>query len=78
MSEKEIIKELSDIKKELHEIKEILSNLKKSTNKMDDHILFIEDTYSTLRSPLDWITKNVNRISGYSSETELPLINNKK
>ena len=48
--DKEILKELRDIKSELAEIKE-------SCKRMDSHIGFVDRTYATLRTPLDWISK---------------------
>ncbi len=41
-------------------------------SKMDDHIDFVECTYETLRSPLDFITTNVNRMRGIEDKTKLP------
>lgn len=59
----------------LMELIKAIEKLDGSCSKMDDHISFVEGTYETLRSPLDYITKNVNRLRGVES-TELPQIKN--
>lgn len=59
----------------LMELIKAIEKLDGSCSKMGDHISFVEGTYETLRSPLDYITKNVNRLRGVES-TELPQIKN--
>jgi len=56
----------------------VLSLLKQQTascNKMDSHITFIENTYDTLRTPLNFITSNVNKMMGITSTQPLPILN---
>lgn len=55
----------------LTRIEERLARIEKSCGGMDSHIGFVENVYGTLRSPLDYITTYVNRISG-NVGTRLP------
>jgi len=55
----------------------INERLTKLESKFDTHVDFIEETYSTLRSPLNYIKNKVNLLMGYPSNTkELPTIKN--
>lgn len=44
-------------------------------SRMDDHIDFVEHTYAVLRTPLDFVKRNVEFIMGSDNEeeTNLPL-----
>ena len=53
----------------------INERLTKLEKKFDTHVDFIEETYSTLRSPLNYIKNKVNRLMGYSDDSNLPQIN---
>ena len=59
----EILKEISQIKKTLAKLLEKSDDIEESCKGMDSHIDFINNVYSTLRAPLDWIT---NKVSGKS------------
>ena len=64
-----ICDELKLMRKELEEIK-------KSCKRMDEHIQFVNGTYSHLRTPLDWLTKKINRIRGVVGiQAPLPILN---
>jgi archaellum component FlaC len=66
---------LDKIEKLLHDVIEMVRDQKQSCSKMDDHINFIEDTYETLRSPLDYVTTQVNRLRGVETNDTLTLPN---
>ena len=68
------------IEKKLDLILEKLSKLEKNTKentekceKMSSHIDFIENVYSNLKSPLDYMRYKL----GFSGQTELPSIKEK-
>lgn len=56
-----------------------LGECESSCKKMDDHIHFVENTYTTLRHPLDYIRRTVNSITGTQNEplNDLPNVNTK-
>lgn len=71
---------IKEIKEDIKEIKEqlllIVNELKiqaKTTKKMDEHINFVEDTYETLRSPLNYIASTYNNLVGKDIQ-ELPQL----
>lgn len=64
--------DIKDIKVKLDLIYSLLDKQSKSSKKMDEHIDFVEQTYSTLRSPLNYIKSTYDRITGNESES-LPL-----
>ena len=49
-----------------------IENLTKICSRMDSHINFVEKTYDTLKTPLDYLTKKVSYITG-SGEKQLEL-----
>lgn len=72
----QILFTLFEINKRLDVIEQRLSNCEFSCKNMDDHINFVENTYSTLRSPLDYIRTKFNYITGTQSEPLPNLRNN--
>ena len=68
------VRELRNEVKELrNEVKELILCTKQSNHKMGEHINFVESVYSTVRYPLDYITKRL----GYGKD--LPnLIENRE
>jgi len=72
---------MSDVKQDIKDIKEsikrIETNLEKMSKvheKLSDHINFVESTYDTLRSPLSFVTTQINRLIGTDDHRELPRI----
>ena len=61
-----IIKKLEDIDKRLQ-------RCEMSCERMDNHIGFVEDTYDTLRVPLDFVRSKFNYLTGTESK-ELPQL----
>ena len=55
-----------------------LDKCETSCKTMDDHIEFIEETYQSLRSPLDFVRSQVNYITGnVANINQLPQLKNK-
>lgn len=73
MELEEILANLDAIDKKLDIILERLHHCETSCKKMDDHISFVEETYTTLRTPLDYMKNMVNSITGDESHA-LPKI----
>jgi len=59
------------ILQKLEVIEQKLDAIGGSCKGMDDHIGFVEGVYGTLRSPLDYVARQVNRLSG-SPQAALP------
>jgi chromosome segregation ATPase len=82
---------MDEIKSQLNNIEKLLINLDKkvddmniklqkvdsSCNKMDEHIIFIEDTYNILKTPLNYVKRSVDRLIGNNQNVELPSIKDK-
>lgn len=54
-----------------------LDNINKTSTKMSEHIDFIEETYVTLKTPLNFVKNKVERLMGYSGSSSLPSIKDK-
>lgn len=64
------------LEKLISDLTETVNKQSKSCKKMDTHIEFIEGTYETLRSPLDFVTSKINRLRGVEEQVNLPEIQN--
>jgi len=60
---------LDQILSKLERIEYRLERIERSCTGMDSHIGFVENVYGTLRSPLGYITTQVNRLTGTSSQS---------
>ena len=56
----------------LGDLEERVERIEASCSGMDSHIGFVENVYGTLRSPLNYITYYINRLSGSTSQECLP------
>ena len=72
-----IEQKLDVILERISQLEERLSRVEVSCQGMDTHIGFIEMVYGTLRSPLDYIFTQVNRLSGGTSQA-LPAIEGRR
>ncbi len=50
-----------------------LQHVNESLHKMNQHIDFIHETYTTLQSPLNYVKNKVERLMGYDTLVGLPL-----
>lgn len=68
--------QLNRIERKLDEITHIVRRLEHNTEKqgekMSNHIDFIENVYSTVRSPLDFFKKKLEYLMGGPSNSHLP------
>lgn len=69
-----IREDIEDLKRTVEQLTKAVNRLTESCSKMDQHIDFVEGTYETLRSPLDFLARQVNRLSGVEYESELPRL----
>jgi len=67
---------LNILERKIDIILEIISDNKKNCDKMNDHIEFVEKTYSTLRSPLEYMKNKLNFIQGRGDQENLPILEN--
>jgi chromosome segregation ATPase len=72
--EKLIIEKFESLEKKIDSLNKNNDEIKKECTKMGSHIDFIEDTYTTLQMPLNYLKKSVERLTG-SSTKELPVKN---
>ena len=64
---KELIKRTDSIDKKLNDIISILNgDVKKNTQKMGQHIDFIERIYDNVKSPLGFLCNRINYLKGNS------------
>lgn len=64
----EIKERLTIIESKLDKLLNIQENVVKSNQRLNTHIDFIEDTYSTLKTPLDFISSKFTRLTGVTSK----------
>ena len=70
---------LKNIEKRIQVIEQQLGNIdgiKTDCVKMRDHIVFIEDTYEIVRSPLNYLKEKIELVMGLPNENELRAITN--
>jgi archaellum component FlaC len=81
--ESEILKELKKIntrldmiENKINSIIENNNNIEKDVAKMNNHITFVETTYSSIRKPLSFIKNKIDCMMGNYDQHDLPLLTN--
>jgi chromosome segregation ATPase len=69
---------IDTIDQKIEILTEKYNNIEKDCSKMGEHIEFVEDTYSTVRAPLNYIKNKIEYMMGRDREKELPAIKDKK
>lgn len=72
-----IIDRLIMIEQKIDKLNERIEKCELSCKKMDDHINFVENTYETLRTPLDFMKDKFNYLTGNDGKP-LPIMDTKK
>ena len=54
-----------------------IDSINKKSNKMSEHIDFMEDTYTKVKAPLSFVKNKVEKLMGYSGTEPLPSIKDK-
>ena len=72
--------EVIEIRQQLKPLTDSVNHLLKYSEKMDNHIQFIESTYTVARAPLDFMFSHINKFIGENIDTgvlpSLPAIDN--
>jgi hypothetical protein len=69
--------ELQDILKELHEIKQELYVMRKTNQRLEDHIDFIETTYQGLYHPIEYVKRFFGKIENQKEYKKISAYSNK-
>jgi hypothetical protein len=64
--------EIKEMRESIILLKLSIENLTKICSRMDSHINFVEKTYDTLKTPLNYLTNKVSYITG-SREKQIEL-----
>lgn len=62
-----IVRELIEIKEQIKEIRSRINSIEGHTEKMTNHVYFIEDLYEKVKKPFMFL---LNKVSQYSGEIE--------
>lgn len=75
-----IIESFSRLENKINDLeKNKLNHVQEACDKMNNHIDFIEETYTTLQTPLNYVKNKVEYLMGYKSENKsLPTIKDKE
>lgn len=71
-----ITTQFHEIEKKLDDINSRLEEIHSQTEKMDGHVDFVENVYTTVKAPLSFVCSAVNRMSKIKElpSTQLPQI----
>jgi hypothetical protein len=75
-----IMESFSKLESKINELeKNKLNHVQEACDKMNNHIDFIEETYTTLKTPLNYVKNKVEYLMGYKNESKsLPTIKDKE
>ena len=70
----------SKLERKINELeKNKLNHVQEACDKMNNHIDFIEETYTTLQTPLNYVKNKVEYLMGYNNDSKsLPTIKDKE
>jgi hypothetical protein len=67
--------EIRKLRKEVHEMHETLKKVEDICSRMNNHISFVEATYTTVKTPMDFVLQKISSYMGISStEYLLPTL----
>jgi hypothetical protein len=69
--------QVNNIENKLNLLSEKNQEIKTSCSKMNEHVDFVENTYSTVRAPLNFIKNKIECMMGKFQSDELPAIKDK-
>lgn len=79
----EILEELKKINTKIDSLEDKINlllennkNIENDCSKMKEHIDFVENTYTSVRKPLNFIKNQIEYMMGNSNQPELPEIEN--
>lgn len=68
--------DIKNIKEDIKNIKESLNRIERSCNVMNNHVSFVETTYTSVKAPMDYVLGKVNSLMGSSEKYSLPTLQN--
>jgi archaellum component FlaC len=69
---KNIEEQISIINNKIDKIIELIQKQQITQKKLEDHIDFVESTYDTLKSPLNFVKDKINSLTGATARRQLP------
>jgi predicted nuclease with TOPRIM domain len=66
--------EIAELRGDVKELVQEVKRLNKTSNRMDDHITFVNSVYTTVRQPFSYILGNVYRVMGKTQNVVLPQL----
>lgn len=73
-SENKLLLEIQALRTEVKELTELVRKNCTVSEKMSHHIDFVENVYSTVRQPLNYVKQRFNSLTGGLTSGELPSI----
>ena len=67
-----LARESSIMNNKIDRILLLLQEQQRTQRKLEDHIDFVETTYDTLKSPLNFVKDKINAITGSKTRRQLP------
>lgn len=64
---------LGELRDEIRLLRADVCELKRICGRMDDHITFINGTYSAVRTPMSWVFSRINRMMGIGGGASVSL-----
>lgn len=65
--------EINDLQNEVRALMKLVSE---SHTKMNQHVDFVENVYTSVRHPLDFVKRRIESWTGHNSSSMLPQLNN--
>jgi len=72
---RDINKKIDRLQCDISDIKTQLNNVESNCNRMDSHISFIENTYDTLRHPINIFKAKIEQVFGKGENKESKMLN---
>ena len=58
-----LYRKIETLESEVYDLKVLINKLIKTCQRMDNHISFVENTYDTLKKPIDFVKEKVNYLT---------------
>jgi hypothetical protein len=73
----ELTQKVNNIEKKLNILLDKNNDIENACSKMNGHIEFVEDTYTNVRAPLNYLKNKIEYMMGRNNDKELPAIKDK-
>ena len=74
-TEEVLNKKIDNLQSDISDIKTQLNNVENNCNRMDGHISFVENTYDTLRHPINIFKAKIEQVFGKGQDKESKMLN---